>query len=53
MAAFQQFDHEVFQLAGGLVSGHSLKHVMAGVGLACVFWWLRTRKPLSAVSASP
>jgi hypothetical protein len=47
MAAFQGFDHEVFRLVGGLVSGHSLKHVMAGVGLAFVFWWLRARKLLA------
>jgi hypothetical protein len=44
MAMFERHDHEVFRLTGGLVSGHSLKHVMAGVALACVFGWLRARK---------
>lgn len=43
MAAFQRYDQEAFQLTGGLVSGHSMKHVMAGVALASVFWWLRAR----------
>jgi hypothetical protein len=44
MAVFEAFDHEVFRLTGGVASGHSLKHVVAGVGLACVFGWLRARK---------
>jgi hypothetical protein len=43
MALFEVLDHEVFRLTGGLASGHSLKHVVAGVGLACVFGWLRAR----------
>lgn len=43
MASVQHFDREVFQVTGGLVSGHNLKHVMAGVALAFVFWWLRAR----------
>lgn len=46
MAAFERLDHEIFRLTGGLVSGHSLKHVMVGVALGFVFWWLRTRRPL-------
>jgi hypothetical protein len=41
MAFFEHFDHELFRLTGGLVSGHNMKHVMAGVALAFVFWWLR------------
>jgi hypothetical protein len=48
MAAFERHDHEVFRATGGLVSGHSLKHVMVGVALACVFGWLRARKARSA-----
>lgn len=40
----ERFDHEIFHLAGGKASGHNLKHVMAGVALACVFGWLRTRR---------
>ena len=52
MALLERFDHEIFQLTGGSASGHNLKHVMAGVALACVFGWLRTRKLLvSAANA--
>ena len=43
MAFFERFDHEVFRSTGELVSGHNMKHVMAGVALASVFWWLRAR----------
>lgn len=46
MAALERQDHEIFRLTGGLVSGHSLKHVMVGVALGFVFWWLTTRRPL-------
>jgi hypothetical protein len=42
MAFCEHFDHELFRLTGGLVSGHNMKHVMAGVALAFVFWWLRS-----------
>lgn len=48
MAALERLDHEIFRLTGGLVSGHSLKHVMVGVALGLVFWWLRARRPLAA-----
>jgi hypothetical protein len=46
MAALERHDHEILQLAGGWVSGHNLKHVMVGVALGFVFWWLRVRRPL-------
>jgi len=47
MAVFERFDHEVFRLTGGLASGHNVKHVMVGVALAFVFWWLRSRIALA------
>jgi len=50
MALLERFDHEIFQLTGGSASGHNLKHVMAGVALACVFGWLRTRKLLASAT---
>jgi hypothetical protein len=43
LAFLQHFDHELFRLTSGIVSGHNMKHVMAGVALAFVFWWLRSR----------
>lgn len=48
MAALERLDHEIFHLTGGWISGHSLKHVMVGVALGFVFWWLRARNPLVA-----
>ena len=47
MAFLERVDHEMFQLTGGLISGHNMKHVLAGIALACVFWWLRARKSLT------
>lgn len=47
MATLERFDHEMFRLTGGVVSGHNLKHVLAGIALASVFWWLRARKTLA------
>ena len=47
MAIFERFDHEIFRLTDGFVSGHNAKHVMAGVALAFVFWWLRVRRTLT------
>lgn len=48
MAALERHDHEIFGLTGGWISGHSLKHIMVGVALGFVFWWLRVRRPLPA-----
>ena len=47
MACLERFDHEVLRLSGGIASGHNIKHIVAGAALACVFWWLRTRKTLA------
>jgi hypothetical protein len=47
MAVLERLDHEVFRLTGGLASGHNLKHVLAGIALAFVFWWLRAREMLT------
>jgi hypothetical protein len=50
MAALERHDHEIFHLTGGWVSGHSLKHIMVGVALGFVFWWLRVRRPLAGAT---
>lgn len=50
MAALERHDHEIFNLTGGWVSGHSLKHMVVGVALAFVFWWMRVRRPLVAAT---
>ena len=51
MATLERLDHEIFRLTDGWISGHSLKHVIVGVALGLVFWWLRARKPLVAAPA--
>jgi hypothetical protein len=38
-------DAEIFGL-GGLVSGHTVKHLLAAAGIAVIAWMLSTREPL-------
>jgi hypothetical protein len=38
----------VFLFTGGLVSGHSLKHLLAAMGCLAILWMLMRRKPLDA-----
>lgn len=42
----ERLDQEIFRVTGGLASGHNVKHVIAGLALASVFWWLRSRRML-------
>jgi hypothetical protein len=37
-------DHQIFALSGELISGHSLKHLLAGAGLMCLWPMVRWRK---------
>ncbi|MGB5079606.1 MAG: ceramidase domain-containing protein [Burkholderiales bacterium] len=41
-------DAQVFALTGGLLSGHSLKHVLAAIACLSILAMLRARKPASA-----
>lgn len=41
------FDHEIFNLTSGLVSGHNLKHLFAAAGAAWVLRMLWLRQPCS------
>jgi hypothetical protein len=43
---FETFDLRVFQLLGGTLSGHSIKHVLASLAVFAVVWQLRLRRPL-------
>lgn len=36
-------DREVFALTGSLVSGHSVKHLLAALGVFAVYWMVRSR----------
>jgi hypothetical protein len=37
-------DHEIFLGTNQLISGHTLKHILAAVGLAALWWMVRVRK---------
>jgi hypothetical protein len=43
---FETFDLQVYRLLGGTISGHSIKHVLAAVGVFAIVWQLRLRRPL-------
>ena len=41
-------DRPVFDLTRGLVSGHTVKHLLAALSCLTILWMLRRRKPLQA-----
>lgn len=45
---FEHFDHEVFELFGQTVSGHTLKHLTAAMAPYVVFRMLYSRRSMSA-----
>jgi hypothetical protein len=47
MTIAERLDHEIFAATGGLVSGHSVKHLLAGALLGCVLAWLAWREPVA------
>jgi hypothetical protein len=42
----ERSDWQIWRATGGIVSGHNLKHVLAGAAIACVTGWLLLRRPL-------
>ncbi len=45
MAKFtEKFDHEIFENMGGNISGHTIKHLLAAVGIYWIFLMLKKRK---------
>ncbi|MBI3575845.1 MAG: hypothetical protein HY083_09370, partial [Gammaproteobacteria bacterium] len=42
----EHYDREVFEMTGEIVSGHSLKHLLAALALLVVYVMLRRRIPL-------
>jgi hypothetical protein len=46
-------DKELFEITNGLISGHSLKHILAAIGLLGLAWMLRTRTYLSNGARNP
>jgi hypothetical protein len=47
------FDREIFALTANTLSGHSLKHLLAALGLLFVYLMLRWRELIPAVRPSP
>jgi hypothetical protein len=48
------WDFQIFAATGRSISGHTLKHLLAAAGLACMFWMLaqrRARAPRGVVAA--
>ena len=43
---FEYFDHEIYQVLA-FVSGHSLKHLCAGIGCLVFLRHLRRREPIA------
>ena len=50
---FETFDLQIYRLLGGVVSGHSIKHVLAAIGVFAIVWQLRLRQPLRTASIAP
>jgi len=45
---FETFDLQVYRLLGGVVSGHTIKHLLAAGAVLAIVRQLRLRQPLSA-----
>ncbi|MEE8270131.1 MAG: ceramidase domain-containing protein [Alphaproteobacteria bacterium] len=45
----EQFDHEIFALTDGAVSGHTIKHLLAGLSTAWFVVMLGVRRPIKMV----
>jgi hypothetical protein len=44
-------DFQIFEATGRTISGHTLKHLLAAAGLACMFWMLARRRAGAAPAA--
>jgi hypothetical protein len=47
----ERLDWQIWHATGGVVSGHNLKHVLAGGVIACIAGWLLRRRPLAPGAA--
>ncbi|HEX6638990.1 MAG TPA: hypothetical protein VF033_15145 [Steroidobacteraceae bacterium] len=47
---FETFDLQIYRLLGGWLSGHSIKHVLAALGVFAIVWQLRLRQPVQRAS---
>lgn len=49
----ERHDWQLWRATGGLLSGHNLKHLLAGGVIACVFTWLLRRRALDVARRAP
>jgi hypothetical protein len=47
MTVAERLDNEIYSATGMFVSGHNVKHLLAGVLLGCALAWLALREPAS------
>ena len=52
MTVAERLDNEIYAATGMFVSGHNIKHLLAGVLLGCTLAWLVVREP-SSLSGGP
>jgi len=45
-------DHEIYAATGALISGHSVKHLLAALAVVCVLLMLKRRQSLTPVASS-
>ena len=53
MTVVERLDNEIYSATGMLVSGHNVKHVLAGVLLGSTLAWLLLREPTSPSGDRP
>ena len=53
MTVAEALDRPIFAATGGLVSGHNLKHLLAGALLGCILAWLLQRRARPPVADDP
>jgi len=49
----ERLDWQIWRATGGIVSGHNLKHVLAGMVIACVSLWVLRRRALAPSGSAP
>jgi hypothetical protein len=44
-------DHQIFAMTSGMISGHTLKHLLAAGAAFCVYWMLKRRAPTTPAAS--
>jgi len=48
----EHVDHGVFEATGGIISGHTLKHLFSAMAPVIVLWWIETRSAIPSVEVN-